>query len=65
MIAGNLHLLESVLSQGFRLERLETDQDLDPIRDEPEFRRLIETARARRGEGIPRPVKSQASEWRR
>jgi eukaryotic-like serine/threonine-protein kinase len=42
-----LRLLESALSQGFGLELIDIDHDLDAIRDQPEFRRLVEAARAR------------------
>ena len=40
-----LRLLESALSQGFGLELLERDHDLDAIRDHPDFRRVVEAAR--------------------
>ena len=46
-----LRLLESALSQGFGLDLLDKDRDLDAIRDQPEFRRLVEAARARRDQG--------------
>jgi serine/threonine protein kinase/Tfp pilus assembly protein PilF len=49
-----LRLLESALSQGFGLDVLEKDRDLDAIRDQPEFRRLVEGARARRTKAAPR-----------
>ena len=47
-------MLESALSQGFGLDLLDRDRDLDAIRDQPEFRRLVEAARARRTEAAPR-----------
>ena len=41
-------LLGSALNQGFGLDLIDRDRDLDPIRDEPEFRAMVEAARARR-----------------
>jgi tetratricopeptide (TPR) repeat protein len=38
-------LLASALRGGFGAEYLETDHDLDPIRDQPEFRRLLDVTR--------------------
>jgi serine/threonine protein kinase/predicted Zn-dependent protease len=58
-------LLGSALSQGFGLELLPKDRDLDPIREQPEFRQLVEAARARRGGGTPGPAKRQADDGRR
>jgi serine/threonine protein kinase/lipoprotein NlpI len=46
-----LRLLASALRQGFGLELLDGDHDLDPIRDLPEFRRIVEAARALRAGG--------------
>ena len=43
-----VRLLGSVLSRGFGLDLLETDHDLNAIRDDPEFRQLVAQARARR-----------------
>jgi eukaryotic-like serine/threonine-protein kinase len=43
-----LRLLESALSQGFGLDLIDRDHDLDAIRNHPEFRRLVDSARARR-----------------
>ena len=43
-----LRLLESALTQGFGLDLIDKDRDLDAIRDQPEFRRLVEDTRARR-----------------
>ncbi len=43
-----LRLLEIALSQGFGLDLVEKDRDLDAIRDGLEFRQLVESARARR-----------------
>jgi eukaryotic-like serine/threonine-protein kinase len=45
-------LLGSALGQGFGLELIERDSDLDPIRDKPEFRRLIEEANSRLGKSL-------------
>jgi tetratricopeptide (TPR) repeat protein len=58
-------LLGSALDRGFGLDLLPKDRDLDAIRDEPEFRQLVEAVRARRGGGIPRPAKPQADDERR
>ena len=54
------HLLESTLNRGFGLNLIEQDRDLDAIRDQPEFRQLVEAARVRRSRGTPRPGKPQA-----
>jgi serine/threonine protein kinase/Flp pilus assembly protein TadD len=37
-------LLSAALRTGFGFELLDRDRDLDPLRDRPQFRRLIETA---------------------
>jgi eukaryotic-like serine/threonine-protein kinase len=58
-------LLESALNLGFGLDLLEKDRDLDPIREKPEFRRLVEAARARRAGGNPRLEHAQADSWSR
>ncbi len=50
-------LLGSALSQGFGLDLLDRDRDLDAIRDQPEFRRLAEAARTRRTEAPPGTAK--------
>lgn len=42
-------LLSFALCRGYGFEHLENDRDLDPIRQQPEFRRLVEGARAIRG----------------
>jgi eukaryotic-like serine/threonine-protein kinase len=39
-------LLSSALRKGFGVDLLAQDRDLDPIREYPEFRRLVEAARA-------------------
>ncbi len=39
-------LLALALRQGFGLDLLDADADLDPVRAEPEFRRLVEAARS-------------------
>ena len=54
-------LLESALSQGFGLDLLDRDRDLDAIRDQPEFRRLVEAARARRTKAAPRATTPRAA----
>jgi eukaryotic-like serine/threonine-protein kinase len=54
-------LVESALNLGFGLELLENDRDLDPIREKPEFRRLLKAARVRRAMGNPRPEHAQAA----
>jgi tetratricopeptide (TPR) repeat protein len=41
-----LHLLSSALRKGYGLDLVDTDHDLDPLRDLPEFRRLIAAVRA-------------------
>lgn len=43
-----LRLLTLALKKGFGFEYLEIDRDLDPIRDLPAFRRVIEASRALR-----------------
>jgi eukaryotic-like serine/threonine-protein kinase len=43
-----MSLLESALNQGFGLDLIDKDRDLDPIRDQPEFQRLVDRARARK-----------------
>jgi eukaryotic-like serine/threonine-protein kinase len=53
-------LLNTSLNQGFGLDQIDRDRDLDPIRDQPEFRQLVEAARARRSRDAPRPGKPQA-----
>jgi tetratricopeptide (TPR) repeat protein len=46
-------LLSQALRQGFGFEFLEIDPELSPIRQEPEFRRLVEAARAFRTAAAP------------
>jgi serine/threonine protein kinase/tetratricopeptide (TPR) repeat protein len=41
-----LRLLGGALSKGFGVDLLNNDKDLDPIRNQPEFRRVVEAARA-------------------
>ena len=55
-----LRLLGLALSQGFGLDLIGTDHDLDAIRDEPEFRQLVEAARARRPAARPPSGKPNA-----
>jgi serine/threonine protein kinase/Flp pilus assembly protein TadD len=40
------HLLASALWKGYGLDLAEKDKDLEPVRNEPEFRKLVEGARA-------------------
>jgi tetratricopeptide (TPR) repeat protein len=44
-----LRLLASALRSGYGLDLIDKDTDLDPIRAQPEFLRLVEAARALRG----------------
>jgi serine/threonine protein kinase/tetratricopeptide (TPR) repeat protein len=46
-------LLSSTLQKGYGFALLDKDSDLDPIRDQPEFRRLVEAARALRAGDRP------------
>ena len=41
-----LYLLSSALRQGYGLDLVDTDHDLDPLRDLPEFQRLMVAVRA-------------------
>lgn len=50
-------LLGSALDRGFGLDLLDRDHDLDAIRDQAEFRRMVETARCRRAAGNPRAAR--------
>jgi tetratricopeptide (TPR) repeat protein len=45
-------LLWDALRTGFALDIVDTDLDLDPIRKEPEFRRLVAAAKARQAEFV-------------
>ena len=45
-----LHLLSQALRQGFGLDLVDQDTDLDPIRNDPEFRRVVKAARDLRKE---------------
>jgi serine/threonine protein kinase/Flp pilus assembly protein TadD len=45
-----LQLLSSALRQGFGFDLLDRDRELDPIRDRPEFRRVVDAARALSGQ---------------
>ncbi len=40
-----LHFLSRALRSGFGFEHLDTDRDLDALRDRPEFKQLVESAR--------------------
>ena len=40
-----LRLLWQALKTGFGLDILDSDEDLDPIRSDPEFKRLVQNAR--------------------
>jgi tetratricopeptide (TPR) repeat protein len=48
--AKAMELLWAGLRTGFGLDIVDTDADLDPVRAEPEFRRLVAAARARQAE---------------
>ncbi len=54
-----IRLLDSALTRGFGLDLLAKDPDLDPIRDKPDFRRLVEAARSRRPGGTPRATRPE------
>jgi serine/threonine protein kinase/tetratricopeptide (TPR) repeat protein len=54
-------LLNSTLNQGFGLDLIESDRDLDAIRDQPEFRQMVEAARLRRVRAAPRPGQPQTN----
>ena len=56
-----LSLLEAALNQGFGLDLLDKDRDLDPIRDQPEFRRIVDAARARRTNKAESPTQKHAA----
>ena len=49
-------LLESALRQGFGLDLIDKDRDLDAIREQPEFRRIVDEARARRTDAAQGPT---------
>ena len=51
-----LRLLSAALSQGFGLDLLVRDHDLDPIRQLPEFQRLVDAARALRPRAAEAPA---------
>ncbi len=44
-----LRLLSGALQRGFGLQYLDTDHDLDPLRDDAEFKRLVAAAKAKKG----------------
>ncbi|HEV3080125.1 MAG TPA: protein kinase [Gemmataceae bacterium] len=46
-----LHLLSEALRAGFGLDLVDKDTDLDPIRDNPEFHRVVNAARQFRAAG--------------
>ncbi|HEX5270041.1 MAG TPA: tetratricopeptide repeat protein [Gemmataceae bacterium] len=48
-------LLASALRQGYGHDRLDADRDLDPVREDPRFRRLLEAAHALRPAPPPTP----------
>jgi eukaryotic-like serine/threonine-protein kinase len=50
-----LQLLSTALRQGFGFDLLERDQELDSIRELPEFHRLVEAARALRASSGQKP----------
>jgi tetratricopeptide (TPR) repeat protein len=53
--ADAIRLLTAALRAGHGYEHIETDKDLDPIRDTPEFRRVIESARGLKLTSAARP----------
>jgi eukaryotic-like serine/threonine-protein kinase len=55
-----LRLLAVALGQGTGLDLLDRDRDLDAIRNDPDFRRLVQEARARRKEASPVSTKLNA-----
>jgi serine/threonine protein kinase/Tfp pilus assembly protein PilF len=44
--AEAIHLLWSALKTGFGMDWVDTDTDLDPLRKDPEFKRMVESAKA-------------------
>jgi hypothetical protein len=48
-----LALLASALGTGYGLDLVDTDTDLDPLRADPEFRRVVERARQLRPAPTP------------
>jgi tetratricopeptide (TPR) repeat protein len=44
-----LRLLSGALQRGFGRQYLDTDHDLDPLRDDAEFKRLVAAAKAKKG----------------
>jgi eukaryotic-like serine/threonine-protein kinase len=46
-----LHLLSEALRAGFGLDLVDNDTDLDPLRDNPEFHRVVDAARQFRAAG--------------
>jgi tetratricopeptide (TPR) repeat protein len=46
--AEAIRLLSAALRAGFGFDLIETDKDLDPIRDTPEFKRVLDGARSLR-----------------
>ncbi len=42
-----MRLLSAALRQGFGIDLVDDDQDLDPVRNLPEFRRIVRNARER------------------
>ena len=51
-------LLSASLQKGVGFDLLETDKDLDPIRNSPEFQRLVDAARAIRATMTVPPPKT-------
>jgi serine/threonine protein kinase/Tfp pilus assembly protein PilF len=51
-----LELLTSALRQGFGYDLIATDRDLTPLQDDPQFRRLLEAARALHSSSTPPPA---------
>ena len=56
-------LLGSALERGTGLDLLDRDPDLDAIRDQDEFRRMVESARARRDAANSEGRKTMSDAW--
>jgi hypothetical protein len=50
-----LHLLSQALRHNFGLDLVDQDSDLDPIRNDPEFRRVVKAARELRADVSAKP----------
>jgi tetratricopeptide (TPR) repeat protein len=54
-----IRLLDSAFSRGCGLDLIAKDHDLDAIRDQPEFRRLVAVARSRTADGTSQADRQQ------